>query len=177
MIVDVYTDGSAVVAGKNKGKGGFGVYFPLLNGEPKAYSLGFRFAKTGQMEVMALKYAIMAMPKSLDTPVQLNVYSDSEYVVKSFTENRLKKWIANGWNNSSGVVKNLELWKDIVELLGERSEYLTISLIHIRSHQVEKAKTKEEKDLLMKDPHVIGNMKADMLADYKRHQFFELRYK
>ena len=175
MIVDAYTDGSAVVMGKLKGRGGFGVYFPLLNGEPKAYSLGFRSAKVGQMEVMALKYAIMAMPRELDTPVQLNVYSDSEYVVKSFTEGRLKKWIANGWRNSSGVVKNLELWKDIVELLKERSKYLTINLIHIRSHQVEKAKTKAEKAKLMKDPNIIGNMKADALADYKRHEFSNLK--
>jgi ribonuclease HI len=165
-----YTDGSAVVAGKSKGKGGFAAYFPDLFGKKKAYSLGFRNTKTGEMEVTALLYAVRAMPRVYSEPVKLIVYSDSEYVVKSFTERRLERWIEAGWRNSSGIVKNLELWKSIVKGLEQRRGYLRLEMRHIRSHQVEKAKNIFEKKNLLNDPNIQGNMVADRLADYKRHK-------
>ena len=135
-----YTDGSAAVSGKNKDRGGFGTYFPDLFGQKKAYSLGYKNGKTGQMEITALLYAIKAMPLDCgDQKITLIVYSDSEYVVKSFTEKRLEKWIKNGWRNSSGQVKNLELWKEVIgELYAKRGHYLTLKMRHIKSHQVEK---------------------------------------
>lgn len=43
---------------------------------------------------------------------QIEVISDSEYVVKGVNE-RLLKWIKNGWKNSSGKVKNKELWEQM----------------------------------------------------------------
>lgn len=166
-----YTDGSAVVSGKNKGQGGFGVYFPNLFGDKKAYSLGYKNGKTGQMEITALLYAVRAMPITYKERVKLIIYSDSEYVVKAFTEDRLQKWIKAGWRNSSGEVKNLELWKGVLkELYGRRRLYLTLEMRHIRSHQVEKERDLEKKKELMKNPHIVGNMMADGLADYKRHE-------
>ncbi len=165
-----YTDGSAVVRGEMAGAGGFGTYFPKhLSGEAKAYSLGFKETKTGRMEISALYYAIASMPIKYNSKVVLIVYSDSEYVVKSFTENRLTKWIRNGWRNSSGNVKNRDLWEAVLTALNKRT-YLTLEMRHIRSHQVEKEKDPIKKANLMKDPNIIGNMVADRLADYKRHE-------
>ena len=163
-----YTDGSAVVSGKMKGRGGFATYFPDLNGKAVAYSLGFENAKTGQMEVMALLIALKSLPlKEKETLLQ--VYSDSEYVVKTFTEGRLGRWIANGWRNSSGIPKNLELWKKIDRELGKRERWLKLEMIHIKSHQLEKADDEEKKKLKL-DENIIGNAIADRLADYKRHE-------
>lgn len=167
-VIIAYTDGSAVVAGKSKGAGGFGTYFPDLFGHKRAFSLGFKDTKTGRMELSALYYAIKAIPQEYSKPLRLIVYSDSEYVVKSFTEGRLKKWILAGWKNSSGEVKNVDMWKQILKLLIKR-KFLNLELRHIRSHQVEKAKSEEERMILQQDPHIIGNMVADRLADYKRH--------
>ncbi len=164
-----YTDGSACVQGVNKGKGGFGVYFPDLFGIPKGLSRGYKNGKTGGMEVEALYHALSWMPFTYIEPVTLVVYSDSEYVVKTFTENRLEKWIMKGWRNSSGAVKNQTLWELIVINLKEK-KYLTLEMRHIRSHQVEKEKDPIKKAALMKDPHIRGNMMADRLADYKRHK-------
>ena len=167
--VTAYTDGSAVVAGVNKGKGGFGTYFPNLFGKRVAYSQGFEQALTGQMEILALLHAIQAMPKRHPEPLELIVYSDSEYVVKSFTEGRLFRWETAGWINSSGNVKNESLWKEILTSLRER-EYLKLSMNWIKSHQVDKAKTQPEKDELLKNENIVGNLVADKLADYKRHK-------
>tara|TARA_R110002049_G_scaffold281620_1_gene461269 strand:- start:2579 stop:3109 length:531 start_codon:yes stop_codon:yes gene_type:complete len=164
--VIAYTDGSAVVKGKAKGHGGFGTYFPDLYGSKQAFSLGFKDTKTGRMELSALYYAITAI--RIDSAVELVIYSDSEYVVKSFTLGRLKKWIAAGWRNTSGEVKNKDLWKAIKHELDMRP-LMTLEMIHIRSHQVEKEKDAAKKQALMQDPNIIGNMMADRLADYKRH--------
>mgnify|MGYP001626942332 CR=1 FL=1 len=165
--VIAYTDGSAVVRGKCKGHGGFGTYFPDLYGSKAAFSLGFKDTKTGRMEISALYYAVTALEN--DFKGVLIVYSDSEYVVKSFTENRLNKWILNGWTNTSGEVKNKDLWEQIVKELDNRPNMI-LEMRHIRSHQVEKEKDKNKKLELMKDPNIIGNMMADQLADYKRHK-------
>lgn len=161
-----YTDGSASVSGPMKGYAGFGTYFPNLFGQKRGFSLGFENGKTGEMEVLALYFAIKQIP--VDRPISLIVYSDSEYVVKTFSENRLEKWKRNGWTNTSGEVANKRLWMKVYTLLQERS-FMRLELRHIKSHQVEKEKDLQKKKELMKNPHIIGNIMADRLADYKRH--------
>lgn len=165
----VYTDGSAVSRGDNKGKGGFGTYFPNQFGKKRGFSLGFKNTKTGRMEVMALYYAINKMPETCLYPVSLHIYSDSEYVIKSFTENRLERWIKAGWRNTSGEVKNKDLWKLIVREINKKT-YLKLEFHHIKSHQLEKEKDPIKRKELLKNPHIIGNAMADTLADYKRHK-------
>ena len=70
--------------------------------------------------------------------------------------------------NTSGEVKNIDLWKALKTKLDERPNMI-LEMIHIRSHQVEKEKDPIKKKELMQDPNIIGNMMADQLADYKRH--------
>lgn len=164
-----YTDGSAVVNGKRKGHGGFGTYFPDLDGRIQGFSLGFKNTKVGRMEILALYYAIINMPLRSKEQVTLELYTDSEYVEKSFTDGRLERWIQAGWRNTSGQVKNQDYWKPLLRELNRRT-YMTLDIRHIRSHQVEKEKDPIKKAELMKNPHIIGNMMADWLADYKRHE-------
>lgn len=164
--ITAYTDGSAVVVGKCKGHGGFGTYFPSLDGKPQAFSQGYKDTKTGRMEITALYYAIIQW--HYKKKGVLEVYSDSEYVVKSFTENRLQKWILNGWTNTSGEVKNKDLWMKIMEELEKRPQ-MTLKMVHIKSHQLDKVKDITKKNELLKNEHVIGNAVADRLADHKRH--------
>lgn len=163
-----YTDGSASVAGALAGVGGFATYFPNLFGKKVAFSAGFKQAKVGQMEVLALLYALRALPKNIDEKTPFVVYSDSEYVVKTFTENRFEKWRSAGWTNTSGDVKNKELWIEIHKELQNRPD-LSFTIKHIRSHQVEKEKDPVKKQILKNNPHIIGNMIVDKLSDYKRH--------
>ena len=169
MKILCYTDGSAVASGKLKGHGGFGTYFPNLFGFKKAFSQGYLDTKTGRMEQMALLYAIKAIPK--DLKCELIVRSDSQYVVKTFTENRLKRWVLNGWQSYSGQVANVDLWKRIKKELDCRKE-LKLTMIWIKAHQLDKLKKsqiKERKELL-KNEHVLGNAVADALANHKRHK-------
>lgn len=169
QIIEAFTDGSACVAGPMKGRAGFGVYFPDFFGKPKAYSLGFEQGKTGEQEVCALLFAIRSISKKSNSSILLRIYSDSEYVVKTFTENRLEKWKKNDWKNTSGEVKNKELWMKIDEALLARST-LKLEMKHIKSHQVDREKDPEKKAKLLKDPHILGNLVVDELANYKRHK-------
>tara|TARA_R110002167_G_scaffold148488_2_gene341453 strand:+ start:356 stop:892 length:537 start_codon:yes stop_codon:yes gene_type:complete len=168
MKIIAYTDGSAVASGRLKGHGGFGVYFPNLLGKRVAYSLGYKDTKTGRMEIMALLYAIRAIPKDLEC--ELEVYSDSQYVVKTFTENRLQKWVSNNWQSYGNDIKNVDLWKKVLKELRLRPR-LILSMMWIKAHQIDKLKKSEshKRKELLKNEHVVGNSIADKLADHKRH--------
>lgn len=170
--ITAYTDGSAVVAGKNKGRGGFGAYFPSLLGSPKIYSMGFWETKTGRMEIMALLYALKAIP--LNKIVELTVYSDSQYVVFSFTKDRLRKWILNNWISYGEPIKNVDLWKKVLDELIKRPN-LKLNMVHIKGHQYDKEKCKVKKKELLKNPHILGNTIADRFANYKRFKESDLK--
>ena len=167
-----YTDGSAVVSGEYKGRGGFGVYFPDFYGKPKGIHIGYQHTKTGRTEQLALLYALKAFRDESPEQITLKVYSDSQYVVKSFTDKRLEKWISNGWQNSSGNVKNRDLWEEILYEL-ECRPFLTLDMNWIKAHQLDKEKNPVAKAYLMQDPHIVGNAMADKLADGWRETPFE----
>lgn len=165
--VIAYTDGSAVVSGINKGKGGLGVYFPYcpVSKRNKGIHIGFEKTKTGRVEIMALLYAIKNFDIDYGEKITLKVYSDSQYVVKAFTDHRLKKWVSNGWKNTTGNVKNRDLWEKLLQALEARKHFMKLDIEWIKSHQLEKEKDLSKKEELKKDPHIIGNAMADRLAD------------
>jgi ribonuclease HI len=162
MEILAYTDGSAVTTGVNKGRGGFGVYFPDINGKKAGIHIGFEQTKTGRMEVSALLHAIKHF--ETDEKFTLTVYSDSQYVTKTFTEKRLQKWKSNNWISGGFQIKNIDLWKAIDEALSNRPN-LKLQMIWIKGHQVEKEKNPVAKAYLMKDPHIVGNLMADHIAN------------
>ena len=168
MKILAYTDGSAVASGKLKGHGGFGTYFPNLLGSKKAFSEGYLDTKTGRMEQMALLYAIKAIPEDLECV--LEVHSDSQYVVKTFTENRLQKWISNNWESYGGQVANVDLWQRVVLEISLRPK-MKLQMVWIKAHQLDRLKKCEtiKRKELLQNPHIVGNTIADILADHKRH--------
>lgn len=159
-----YTDGSAVVSGVNKGKGGYGTYFPNFYGKPVGLHEGFIKTKTGRTEIHALLAAIKAFYVNHREDITLRVYSDSQYVTKAFTDGRLKKWSRNNWQNTTGTIKNIDLWKAILLELKSRP-FLTLDMIWIKGHQLDKEKNSEKREELKNNPHIIGNAMADKLAD------------
>ena len=166
-----YTDGSAVTTGVNKGRGGFGTYFPNLNGKKVGKYMGFEQTKTGRMEISALLYAILSI--ETNDPLILKVYSDSQYVTKTFTEGRLEKWKSNRWFSNGFQVKNIDLWKAVDKALLERPN-LKLEMVWIKGHQVEKEKNPVAKAYLMQDLNILGNMTADHLANKWRENIGSL---
>ncbi|MFM7646261.1 MAG: ribonuclease HI [Sphingomonadales bacterium] len=99
--ITIYTDGAAK---GNPGPGGYGAI--LMSGEHQLeLSQGYRRTTNNRMELMAVIAALKALKKD---NLHIEIYSDSQYVVKAVKEGWLKKWIAT---NFRGGKKNADLWR------------------------------------------------------------------
>ena len=53
----------------------------------------------------------------LKHPCEVELYSDSAYIVNSFTQGWIYGWIKNNWKTSSKEpVKNKEIWQELYNL-------------------------------------------------------------
>ncbi len=114
MKVIIYSDGSA--RGNPDGPGGYGTVIQYVDpkGElhEKELSAGYDKTTNNRMELMG---AIAGL-ETLNRPCEVELYSDSKYVISAFNENWINGWIKRGWKKSDGkVVKNIELWKRLIE--------------------------------------------------------------
>lgn len=109
----VYTDGAC---SGNPGPGGW-AWAVAPKGDPSRS--GSEGHTTNQrMEILA---ALDAIREFADDPRTIVVVSDSAYVVKCFTENWWKGWLARGWRNSQRQpVANRDLWEPLIELVNSR---------------------------------------------------------
>lgn len=107
--VIIYTDGACSC---NPGPGGWGAVL-FYKDKMKELS-GFQANTTNnQMELTA---AIKALSE-LKEPCEVDLYSDSAYLVNAFKEGWLDKWQLNGFKNAKKKpVENTELWQEILRL-------------------------------------------------------------
>jgi ribonuclease HI len=111
--IEAYTDGAC---SHNPGPGGWGAY--ILFGNLGLMIKGYSAATTNnQMEMLAAIKALEATaPNS-----QVVIYTDSIYLQKGMTE-WVKGWQTANWKTRSGSpVKNVDLWKRLLELVQTRS--------------------------------------------------------
>ena len=115
-VIKIYTDGAAK---GNPGPAGWAaiVLFSQNSGGPRALEIGGRVAHAtnNQMEltgaIEALKYAKENFPDK-----QVEVVSDSKYVILGITE-WIAGWMRNGWRNAAKKpVVNRELWEELYDL-------------------------------------------------------------
>ncbi len=110
--INLYSDGSSL---GNPGFGGWGTILEYA-GHEKELSGGENYTTNNQME---LKGVIEGL-KALKEPCEVNIISDSSYVVKAINE-WLEGWVEKNWKNASKKpVKNIDLWQ----------EYLSVSKSH-----------------------------------------------
>lgn len=95
----------------------------LLKGGDTAYN-----TTNNKMELMSLIAALEALIRQNYQKANINVYMDSEYVVKGIKE-WSPNWIKQGWKNSKGKpVQNQMYWKELLALL-EQFPNITISWV------------------------------------------------
>lgn len=109
MKVIIYTDGSAR---SNPGRGGYGAVLKYTNPAGKTFTseLSRGYAKTtnNRMELMAVIVALEA----LNRPCEVEVHSDSQYVVNAFNKHWIDGWKKRGWKTANKQpVKNRDLWE------------------------------------------------------------------
>lgn len=114
MLVKIYTDGAA--RGNPDGPGGYGTVLEYIdtkgNLHTRELSKGYRRTTNNRMELMA----VIAGLEVLNRPCQVQVYSDSKYVVDAFNQHWIDGWIKKGWKRGKNEpVKNPDLWKRLLE--------------------------------------------------------------
>lgn len=111
--VEIYTDGGYSI---DKGKGAWAIVV-TQNGEIIEEHRKEVVNSTSQrMELMAFISALSYTSK-YDS---VEIYSDSKYTLDGYNSWMLK-WQRNGWKRGkSGVVKNLDLWKEILKLKSDK---------------------------------------------------------
>lgn len=116
----IYTDGAAR---GNPGPGGYGAIL-MWGNHRKELSAGYRRTTNNRMELMAVIKALEALKRE---SLKINIYSDSQYVVKAVSEGWLRKWIAT---NFKGGKKNKDLWMQYHDLAGKH----IIRFFWVRGH-------------------------------------------
>lgn len=108
--VTIYTDGAC---SGNPGKGGWGSI--LIYGDVvKELSGGEDNTTNNRMELKAVIEAL----KALKSPCEVEIYSDSAYVVNAFTQKWIDNWIKNNWKTADKKsVKNVDLWQELLVLI------------------------------------------------------------
>ena len=101
--IQIYTDGSSL---GNPGPGGWCALLRYKNHE-KILSGGEDYTTNNRMELLAVIEAL----KALKEPCEIDLFSDSTYVLKGINE-WLDNWIKKDFKN----VKNSDLWREFVKI-------------------------------------------------------------
>ena len=110
--VEIYSDGSSR---GNPGPGGYGTLLrytdPAGDVHERELSQGYRLTTNNRMELMGAIAGFEAVKR----PCAIDFHSDSQYVVKAFTDNWISGWLRRGWKNANKQpVKNVDLWKRLI---------------------------------------------------------------
>jgi ribonuclease HI len=102
-VVIIYTDGACR---GNPGPGGWGAILQYKGNTKELYG-GERETTNNRMELTAVINALVALTK----PCQVQLHSDSKYVLQGITE-WMDNWKKRGWKTASkSPVKNEDLWR------------------------------------------------------------------
>ena len=121
--VIIYTDGAC---SGNPGPGGWGAIL-MYKDTKKEISGGKKDTTNNVMELTAALEAL----KLLKFPCEVELYSDSAYVVTGFNQGWIYGWQKNNWKNSSKEpVKNKEIWEEIYKMTQKHK----VKFIKVKGH-------------------------------------------
>lgn len=106
--------------------GGWGTIL-MCEGNKKEISGGKQDTTNNVMEITAVIEGL----KLLKYPCEIEIYSDSAYVVNAFNQNWIANWKKNNWKNSKKEdVKNRELWEELEKLIKPHE----VTFIKVKGH-------------------------------------------
>lgn len=121
--VIIYTDGAC---SGNPGPGGWGSIL-MYKGNRKEISGGKNDTTNNIMELTAVIEGL----KMLKYPCEVELYSDSAYVVNGFNQGWIYNWVKNNWKTSGKEpVKNKEIWQELYEL----TKIHKVKFIKVKGH-------------------------------------------
>lgn len=121
--VTIYTDGAC---SGNPGPGGWGALL-MFEGNKKEISGAKQDTTNNIMELTAVIEAL----KLLKIECEVDLYSDSSYVVNAFLQGWIFNWRRNNWKTASKEpVKNRELWEELYSLTQKHK----VNFIKVKGH-------------------------------------------
>lgn len=121
--VTIYTDGAC---SGNPGSGGYCAIL-IYNGAEKVVSGSEGYTTNNRMELLGVIKGLEALKE----PCEVDLYSDSQYVVSAFSEGWIYGWCKNGWKTSAKKeVKNPDLWQRLLEL----TKLHDVNFIKVKGH-------------------------------------------
>ncbi|NQV78218.1 MAG: ribonuclease HI [Lutibacter sp.] len=110
--VHIYTDGAC---SGNPGPGGYGIVMEWV-GKPykKEFSEGYKKTTNNRMELLAV---IVALENMKSGDVEIEIFSDSKYVVDSVK----KKWLIGWQKKQFKGIKNPDLWKRFLKIYNPKN--------------------------------------------------------
>lgn len=121
--VTIYTDGAC---SGNPGPGGYGAVL-IYNGKKKEISGAKESTTNNKMELLAVIKAL----ELLKEKCEVEVYSDSAYVVNSINNKWVYSWKKNNWIKSDKTkAKNVELWEELLKLVS----FHDVKFIKVKGH-------------------------------------------
>ncbi|MEG0518636.1 MAG: ribonuclease HI [Bacteroidales bacterium] len=103
--INLYTDGASR---GNPGPGGYGVVLKC-GSNYKELSGGFACTTNNRMELLAVIVGLEAIKRP---NAQVNIYSDSSYVVRAVNDGWIQKWLVKGIEKQ----KNPDLWMRFIRI-------------------------------------------------------------
>lgn len=110
-MIKIFSDGACF---GNPGPGAYATLIHWEDGEEKVLTSFEPNTTNNRMELMA----VIAGLSFFKDPIECIVISDSQYVTKGISE-WMPSWVKNNWHSkvSRKPIKNVELWKELHELL------------------------------------------------------------
>lgn len=115
MKVMIYSDGSSR---GNPGPGGYGTVLEYIDSKgelhTKEISEGYPDTTNNRMELMGVIAGLEALNKQCD----VQVVTDSKYVVSAFNEHWIDGWLKKDFRRGkSDEVKNIDLWERLLAVM------------------------------------------------------------
>ncbi|MGE0560332.1 MAG: ribonuclease HI [Flavobacteriales bacterium] len=117
--ITIYTDGAAK---GNPGKGGYGVVM-MSGSHKKELSEGFRNTTNNRMELLSVIVALEAIIKE---NAQVEIFSDSKYVVDAVEKGWVFGWQKKGFKGK----KNIDLWQRFLKIYPKHQ----VKFIWVKGH-------------------------------------------
>lgn len=121
--VTIYTDGAC---SGNPGPGGWAAILKY-GAQERVLTGGAPHTTNNRMELTAAIEALRALKEKC----RVSLHTDSNYLVRAFTDGWVKNWQRNGWITASkNPVENRDLWQILIDL----NDFHEVKWIKVRGH-------------------------------------------
>lgn len=120
----IFSDGACT---GNPGRGGWGAIIIFPDGTQKELFGGYAHTTNNRMELRAVIESLSIIPEG----AQVEITTDSQYVVNAVVKKWIISWQHNNWKNAQRKpVANRDLWEKLIVLLNSH----TCRFMWVRGH-------------------------------------------